>query len=148
LLQAIRQNWYTKKQTARGNLNNGGIQEGKGSPGAINQLKSQPAIPEREGAMDAKDFLSALAPAMTDADARERFLADPRAVLTAAGLELPEWFTVVAVEGDAPELAISLPPMVDQGVELDEESLADISGGTRWAFDSRDRNGWFGYDSR
>jgi len=146
LLQAIRQNWYTKKQTARGNLNNGGIQEG--SPGAINQLKSRPAIPEREDTMDAKEFLLALAPAMTDADARERFLADPRAVLAAAGLELPDWFAVTAVEGDAPELAISLPPMVDQGAELDEASLADISGGTRWAFDSRDRNGWFGYDTR
>ena len=32
------------------------------------------------GIMDAQSFLAALAPAVTDADARERFLADPKAV--------------------------------------------------------------------
>ena len=51
--------------------------------------------------MDAQGFLAALTPAVTDADARERFLADPKAVLAAAGLDLPEWFTVTAREGDA-----------------------------------------------
>jgi hypothetical protein len=39
--------------------------------------------------MNAQGFLAALAPAVTDAKARERFLADPRAVLAAAGLYLP-----------------------------------------------------------
>ncbi len=39
--------------------------------------------------MDAQGFLEALAPAVTDAQARERFLADPKAVLVAAGLDLP-----------------------------------------------------------
>ena len=43
--------------------------------------------------MDAQGFLAALAPAVTDAKARESFLADPKAVLAAAGLDLPEWFT-------------------------------------------------------
>ena len=50
--------------------------------------------------MDAQGFLAALTPAVTDADARERFLADPKAVLAAAGLDLPEWFTVSAREGE------------------------------------------------
>ncbi len=39
--------------------------------------------------MDAQGFLAALTPAVTDADARERFLADPKAVLATAGLDLP-----------------------------------------------------------
>ena len=43
--------------------------------------------------MDAQGFVAALTPAVTDANARERFLADPRAVLAAAGLDLPEWCT-------------------------------------------------------
>lgn len=79
--------------------------------------------------MDAQKFLAALAPAVTDAQARERFLADPRGVLTAAGLDLPQWFAVSAREGDAPELAITIPPMVDVDMELSEESLDQVGGG-------------------
>ena len=48
--------------------------------------------------MDAQGFVAALTPAVTDANARDRFLADPRAVLVAAGLDLPEWFMVSARE--------------------------------------------------
>jgi hypothetical protein len=80
--------------------------------------------------MDAQGFLAALAPAVTDADARERFLADPRSVLVAAGLDLPEWFVVSAREGDAPELTITLPGLLDPEAELSEEQLAAASGGS------------------
>ena len=79
--------------------------------------------------MDTRDFLAALAPALTDADARARFLADPRAVLEGAGLALPDWFSVTAREGDAPELSITVPPMVDLDVELSEENLDQVGGG-------------------
>ena len=79
--------------------------------------------------MDAQGFLAALAPAVTDADARERFLADPRAVLAVAGLDLPEWFTVTAREGDAPELTITVPGLRDPDVDLSDEQLAAVSGG-------------------
>jgi hypothetical protein len=79
--------------------------------------------------MDAQGFLAALAPAVTDAQARERFLTDPKAVLAAAGLELPEWFTVSAREGDAAELIITLPPLLDPDADLSEEQLADMAGG-------------------
>jgi hypothetical protein len=79
--------------------------------------------------MDAQAFLAALAPAVTDAQARERFLADPKAVLVAAGLELPEWFTVSAREGDAAELTITVPALLDPDADLSEEQLAGISGG-------------------
>lgn len=79
--------------------------------------------------MDAHGFLAALAPAVTDADARERFLADPKAVLTAAGLDLPEWFTVTAREGDAPELTITVPALLDPDAEMSELELNNVAGG-------------------
>jgi len=78
--------------------------------------------------MDAQGFLAALAPAVTDAQARERFLAEPKAVLAAAGLDLPEWFTVSAREGDAAELTITLPALLDLDA-LSEEQLAGVFGG-------------------
>ena len=78
--------------------------------------------------MDAQSFLTALAPAMTDAAARERLLTDPRAVLAAAGLDLPDWFTVTAVEGDTPALTLTLPPMLDPDAMSDEQ-LAAVTGG-------------------
>jgi hypothetical protein len=79
--------------------------------------------------MDAQGFLAALAPAVTDAQARERFLADPKAVLVAAGLDLPEWFTVGAREGDAAELTITLPALLDPDADLSDEQLDAVVGG-------------------
>ena len=80
--------------------------------------------------MDAQGFLAALTPAVTDADARERFLADPKAVLAAAGLDLPEWFTVTAREGDAAELTITLPALRDPDTDLSDADLDAVGGGT------------------
>ncbi len=79
--------------------------------------------------MDAQGFLAALAPAVTDEKARERFLANPKAVLAAAGLDLPESFTVSAREGDAAELTITLPPLRDPDADLSDEQLAAVAGG-------------------
>lgn len=79
--------------------------------------------------MDSQDLLAALAPALTDADAHARFLDDPRVALAAAGLEVPGWIAVTAHEGDAPELAITLPPALDPDAELSEEQLDAVSGG-------------------
>jgi hypothetical protein len=79
--------------------------------------------------MDAQGFLAALTPAVTDADARERFLADPKAVLAAAGLDLPEWFTVTAREGDAAELIITVPDLRDPETDLSDAQLDAIGGG-------------------
>ena len=82
--------------------------------------------------MDAQSFLAALTPAVTDSDARERFLADPKAVLAAAGLDLPEWFTVTAREGDAAELTITLPALLDPDADLIEKDLEiAVGGGSR-----------------
>ena len=79
--------------------------------------------------MDAQGFLAALAPAVTDADARERFLANPKVVLAAAGLDLPEWVTVTAREGDAAELIITVPGLRDPDADLSDEDLDGVSGG-------------------
>jgi hypothetical protein len=79
--------------------------------------------------MNADDFLGALAPALTDPDARARFLADPRSALAAAGLAVPDWIAVTAREGDAPELTITLPPLLDSDAELSDEHLTAVSGG-------------------
>jgi hypothetical protein len=79
--------------------------------------------------MDAQGFLAALTPAVTDADARERFLADPKAVLAAAGLDLPESFKVSAREGDAAELTITLPALLGPEADISEEQLAGVAGG-------------------
>jgi hypothetical protein len=69
---------------------------------------------------------------VTDANARERFLADPRAVLVAAGLDLPEWFTVSAHEGDAAELTITLPALRDPDADLSDMALEGVAGGGIW----------------
>ena len=79
--------------------------------------------------MDAQGFLAALAPAVTDADARQRFLADPKAVLAAAGLDLPEWFTVTAREGDAAELIITVPGLRDPEADISDDVLEVVAGG-------------------
>jgi hypothetical protein len=79
--------------------------------------------------MDAQGFLAALTPAVTDADARERFLADPKAVLAVAGLDLPQWFTVSAREGDAAELTITLPGLPDLDADLSDADLEAVAGG-------------------
>ena len=79
--------------------------------------------------MDAQGFLAALAPAVSDADARERFLADPKTVLAAAGLDLPQWFAVSAREGDAAELTITLPALRDPDADLSDADLDAAVGG-------------------
>ncbi len=84
--------------------------------------------------MDAQGFLAALAPAVTDADARERFLADPKAVLALAGLDLPEWFTVTAREGDAAELIITVPGLRDPDADLSDEDLDGAGGADGFHF--------------
>jgi hypothetical protein len=81
------------------------------------------------GSMDAQSFFAALTPAVTDAEARERFLADPKAVLATAGLDLPEWVTVSAREGDAAELTITLPALRDPHADLSDEGLEGVVGG-------------------
>ncbi len=69
---------------------------------------------------------------MTNAEARERFFADPQATLAAAGLDLPDWFPVTATEGETPQLSITLAPLMqirDADGEVSDEQLASVGGG-------------------
>lgn len=77
------------------------------------------------------DLVSALSPTVTDAVARAAFLADPRAALAEAGLVLPEWFGISVTEGDAPALALTLPPLLAPG-ELSETHLGNATGGAAY----------------
>jgi len=93
--------------------------------------------------MDAQGFVAALTPAVTDADARERFLADPRALLAAAGLDLPEWFTVSAGEGDAVELTITIPALRDPDTDLSDMDLENVAGGASPLYTEPGYSWWF-----
>ena len=96
-----------------------------------------------EGCTDALSLLAALTPAVTDANARERFLADPKAVLVAAGLDLPEWFTVSAREGDAAELTITIPALRDPDADLSDRELEGVAGGGTGTFSTHQcQGGW------
>lgn len=68
--------------------------------------------------------------AATDPAFRAAVQADPRAALAAEGLELPADVTVRVVESTPEELVVAIPPAVPQDVELSEEGLAGVSGGT------------------
>ena len=81
--------------------------------------------------MDAQGFVAALTPAATDANARERFLADPKAVLAGVGLDLPQWFTVSAREGDTAELTITLPALREPDADLSDMDLEWSAGGRK-----------------
>ena len=53
----------------------------------------------------------------------------PETLRAAIFLDLPEWFTVSAREGDAAELSITLPPLLDPDADLSEEQLDVVAGG-------------------
>lgn len=73
------------------------------------------------------DLVSALSPTVTDADERAEFLADPRAALAKAGLDVPAWMDVTVAEGNTPALSITLPPLLAPD-ELAEMHLDDAAG--------------------
>lgn len=92
--------------------------------------------------MESQQFLAALAPALTDADARARFLANPTATLADAGVQIPDWITVTAREGSTPELTITLPALLDSDAQLTEENLAEVAGGLRTCQGDLCDEGW------
>jgi len=79
--------------------------------------------------MDSLPFLERVAPAMTDPAVRALWLSDPRAALLQAGIDLPSWADVHAVEGERLGLSVTLGPLIDLDGELSEEHLGDIAGG-------------------
>lgn len=75
------------------------------------------------------DFSELQLRAANDPDFRAALLADPRAVLSEAGAELPEGVAVKIVESTAQELVLCIPPELPEGVEVDEDVLADTAAG-------------------
>lgn len=79
--------------------------------------------------METISFLAQIAPAMTDPEVRAKWLTDPHGALLEAGIDVPAWATISAVEGDKLGVAITLGPLMDLSGELSEEALEGIAGG-------------------
>ena len=65
---------------------------------------------------------------MIDQDYRKELLANPTAVLAAAGIHLPQGLKVNFVENTASTVNFVLPALQD-GVEITDEELEGVSGG-------------------
>lgn len=79
--------------------------------------------------MDTISFLAQVAPAMTDPEARAKWLSDPHGALLEAGIDVPAWATISAVEGDKLGVTITLGPLIDLDAQLSEEALDAVAGG-------------------
>ena len=64
--------------------------------------------------------------AMTDSEFKAQFIADPAAVLTAAGVEVPEGLTIKVVENSSTTFHVGLP----DPEAVSDELLAAASGGS------------------
>ena len=64
--------------------------------------------------------------AMTDSEFKAQFIADPAAVLTAAGVEVPEGLTIKVVENSSSTFHVVLP----DPEAVTDELLAAASGGS------------------
>ncbi|MFT4306212.1 MAG: NHLP leader peptide family RiPP precursor [Microbacterium sp.] len=65
--------------------------------------------------------------ATTDAEYRDAFIADPRAVLAAEGIHVPEGVAIRVLESTEDEVVLAVPPYL--GDQLDEEQLDAVTGG-------------------
>lgn len=68
-----------------------------------------------------------LARATRDQTVRDRLLADPRAALASAGLELPSSIAIELCEVTESQLVIVLPPVVDD--KISDSALETATGG-------------------
>lgn len=75
------------------------------------------------------DFSELQLRAANDPEFRAALLADPRAVLVEAGAALPDDLGIRIVESTAEELILCIPPELPEGVEIDEDVLADTAAG-------------------
>lgn len=68
--------------------------------------------------------------AATDAEFRASLLAEPAKALAEMGVELPADVSVRLVESTPEEIVLTIPPMLPDNAELDEDALASVSGGS------------------
>ena len=76
------------------------------------------------------DYFEWQVKAATDAEFRERLLADPKAVLAECGVELPADVAVRVAESTTEELVVTIPPLIPAGAEIDEDALASTAAGS------------------
>lgn len=67
------------------------------------------------------------AQALEDGDYRQRLIDDPAAVLSEAGLTVPEGVTLTVHENTDDEIHLVLPSAPDEELEVDELSLVFVS---------------------
>lgn len=66
----------------------------------------------------------------TDAQFRAELLADPARAFAEMGVELPEGVAVRIVESTPEEIVLTIPPVLPEDAEVDEDALASVSGGS------------------
>lgn len=70
--------------------------------------------------------------AAAEADFRAELLANPRAVLAAQGVKVPDGVDIQVVDRDPSTMVIPLPPYVGDSIDLEE--LESVSGGSAAQF--------------
>ena len=83
-----------------------------------------------EAAAAQETYQALLSRSATDLDFRQRLLADPAATVAEfTGREVPDTFNVSFIENRA-DATVVLPDYVDPSVELSEDELEAVAGGT------------------
>ncbi|GAB1392790.1 hypothetical protein MASR1M60_09530 [Rhodocyclaceae bacterium] len=67
-----------------------------------------------------------IAQCQTDASLKQRFMAEPAAILKAAGVHVPEGVKINVVENTAQEITLVIPAPVS---DVTDDALAGVAGG-------------------
>ena len=94
------------------------------------------------------DYFEWQVKAATDAEFRQRLIDDPKSVLAECGVEIPAGTAVRVAESTPEELVVTIPPLLPDSAELDEDALASTAAGSTPAPRCRRRVGhpwtlWF-----
>lgn len=76
------------------------------------------------------DYLDWQIRAATDTEFRNRLIAEPETTLAELGVEVPAGVAVRVAESTPEEIVVAIPPMLAEGIELDEDALAETSAGS------------------
>ena len=66
-----------------------------------------------------------------DDTVKQRFMADPKAVLAEHGMPVPDDIDVNVVENTDSTVHITMPKLPSGGMDLSDEELSDAAGGNR-----------------